>query len=119
MLQQEHLVPLLVSIGCLNGRNIPTVTSHQPPARQRAFSNPHEVLGLCRIGGSSKLSCRRRSEHSCEYMSERCSVKHGSDSDLSKEMERHIERKFEASESLKLDEAFAMGLQKQEIVKFK
>ena len=41
------------------------------------------------------------------------------DSDLSEQMEMHIDQRFEATQSLKADEAFAMVLQKQEIAKFK
>ena len=41
------------------------------------------------------------------------------DSDLSEQMEMHIDQRFEATQSLKPDEAFAMVLQKQEIAKFK
>lgn len=42
-----------------------------------------------------------------------------SDSDLSEQMEMHIDKRFEATQSVKPDEAFAMALQKQEIAKFK
>ncbi len=41
------------------------------------------------------------------------------DSDLSEQMDMVIEKRFEATQSLKPDEAFAMALQKQEIARFK
>lgn len=40
------------------------------------------------------------------------------DSALSEQMERHMNRRYEATLSVKPDEAYAMALQKQEILKF-
>lgn len=42
-----------------------------------------------------------------------------SDSNLSEELECHMDRRLEATLSLKPDEAFALALQKQEIARFR
>ena len=42
-----------------------------------------------------------------------------SDSDLSEQMDMLIDKRFEGTQSVKPDEAYAMALQKQEIAKFK
>ncbi len=42
-----------------------------------------------------------------------------SGSDLSEQMEMVIDKRLDATESVKADEAFAIALQKQEIARFK
>lgn len=46
-------------------------------------------------------------------------LKKGSDSDLSEQMEMHMDKRFEATQSVKPDEAYAIALQKHEIARFK
>lgn len=53
-----------------------------------------------------------------EEGSSECLMKR-SDSDLSRQMDKVIDERFEATQSVKPDEALAMALQKQEIARFK
>ena len=122
--QQDHLVPFLVSIGCKPGKDLSPLHHHHHPIRPRAVSSPHEPPS-CRKLHSPEAAPRRRSAQAlrCELGGSGDSsseeVLKGSDSDLSRRMERHIDRRFDCTQSLKPDEAFAIGLQKQEIAKFR
>lgn len=117
-IQQDHLVPFLVSIGCKRGRDIPLVSCHHP-TRRRAVSSPHEVPSCSKLNSPKPATCRK---HMHKFDFGACSseeMMQHSDSDLSEQMEMHIDKRFEATQSVKPDEAFAMALQKQEIAKFK
>lgn len=121
-LQQDHLIPLLVSIGCRRGRDIPEVSS-QHPTRRRAVSSPHEAPGGSKLN-SPDGACRRKSARRFEFGAGACSSseeqeKKRAEAHLSDQMDTHINKRFEATQSVKPDEAFAMALQKQEIAKFK
>lgn len=118
LLQQDHLIPLLVSIGCQRGKDIPLVTAHHP-TRRRAGSSPHEVPSCCKLNSPDSAS-RRKSGRRFDFGGGASDgLMKRSDSDLSEQMDMHIDKRFEATQSVKPDEAFAMALQKQEIAKYK
>ena len=83
------------------------------------MSSPHEVPSCKKLHSPDSASNRKSGRKfdfeggAAEGLSKR------GDSDLSKQLEMHINRRFEATQSVKPDEAFAMALQKQEIAKFK
>ena len=90
--------------------------------RRRAVSSPHEEACCGKLHSPETAPRRKPSAQHCQHHTlEYGSACSGdlSDCELTERMEVHIDRRFEASQSLKPDEAFAIALQKREIAKYK
>lgn len=98
------------------------------PTRPRAVSSPHEVPSCSKLsspggaeggaeGGAGGRKCSHRFEFCGGASSER--LKKTSDRDLTEQMETNIDMRFDATQSLKPDEALAIALQEHEIAKYR
>ena len=127
-LQGDHLLPLLVSIGCLCGEEItsdlatstpPTCPSFPSP-RPRAVSSPHELPGCSK--NDSPLQSKRRLSSAFKFDVGAYPCEAGTtsfDTCLADEMKHNINIRLEESQELDQGEAVALAMQQQEIARIR
>lgn len=138
--QKDELVPLLVSVGCLTGDTVSTLEKPAPfpssshsirsqsrsptsstASRRRSVPRPQEPPG-CFAGAGTTPPGRRQSVQPMELAGSPTSVSTfcmtptpGTFGSISDELQQYIDQRFDASSSLKGDEALAITHQLKEI----
>lgn len=139
--QGECLVPLLVSMGCKRGEVVKHLLElqrigpapfphtsgclsyppHQPmrlnPACKRPCSTP--PINLTKLESVDLETLMRRRQNLKDLRLDGFPVGKRSMEELSRDLEREIKRRLELSQSLCGDEPFAIGLQQQEISRYR